>query len=256
MFADARLKLPLWKTVPFFKHIFHFFDRLLGGGRTAGGAGEGSTGSVKVLADPRDKSPRAPRREPAAMHSRTGENLQESRQMPEGGAEPDRLGPYAVPEIEELEAVPAREDELGGSAGDDQSIARRHGKRSETRAPAAANPTAKQRAAAYKKVVEELAEKVIGKNRSIDARLKELEGKWNPLFAEKPKRNLVEDVNSFVRDQVRVLRRSVLKKPPDLERVENLALQISENEVFEEIKRKDEFREYIELYLIKVLGKV
>ena len=84
----------------------------------------------------------------------------------------------------------------------------------------------------------------------------ELAAKWNPLLADKAKRNLVEDVNSFVRDQVRVLKRSLLRKPPDLERVENLSMQIATNSIFEEIKRKDEFREYIKIYLIKVLGKV
>ncbi len=261
MLAEARLKLPLWKTVPFFKHIFHFFDRILGGGKErkrvkpeagkTARAGEG--GSVKVLADPRQPAPRPAvkkLREPAPVAGRG----KADRKSEDGGAD-DQFGPYAVPDMSDLGGAPSGEAGVTEPAAAGVGSVRREEKR-ESKTTAAGKATAKQRAAAYKKAVEELAAKIIGTDQSVDSRLKQLAVKWNPLFADKAKRNLVEDVNSFVRDQVRILRRSELRKPPDLERVENLSVRIAENEVFEEIKRKDEFREYIKLYLIKVLGKV
>ncbi len=260
IFAEARLKLPLWKTVPLFKHVFRFFDRILGGRRERVQADAQRAQSVKVLSDPSSRPPR-PRtvREPigAAGKGSVGPKATGTSAAEPAGESGDQFGPYAVPDMAELggSGEGTSLEQEAAPSGAERKEAKRE-KRREAPASKPSGQTAKQRAAAYKKAVEELAESVIGSGKSIDSRLKELAAKWNPLFAEKAKRNLVEDVNSFVRDQVRMLKRSVLKKPPDLERIENLSFQISENEVFEEIKRKDEFREYIKLYLIKVLGKV
>jgi hypothetical protein len=43
-------------------------------------------------------------------------------------------------------------------------------------------------------------------------------------------------------------------KPPDKLRIQNLSKQIAEYEAFKRIKRKDPFRRYIELYMIKLLS--
>jgi len=238
--TEARLKLPLWKTIPVLKYLFRFLDGIMGGRKERRVAGASEGGAVKVL------SSEAPR----------GGGRRERGDEENGD---DLFGPYNMPE----------ETESGGRRrgsehrSDDEEAPHREGgaspaggRKPAAAATAAASANAKARAAAYRKAVADLAVQLIGDGKNIDATLKALAEKWNPLYAEKAKRNLVEDVNSFVRDQVRTLKRSLLRKPPDLERVNNLSLQIAENSVFEQIKRKEEFREYVKIYLIKVLGKV
>lgn len=78
--------------------------------------------------------------------------------------------------------------------------------------------------------------------------------KWNPLYDPVAKANLVEDVNSLVRDFLRKLKRGFLVKPPNAERIRTMAESLSQNHAFDQIKRKDDFKRYIELYMIKVLG--
>jgi hypothetical protein len=238
--TEARLKLPLWKTIPVLKYLFRFLDGVIGGRHERAGARAGEGGAVKVLSN---EAPRADRRK---QHSdeENGDDL---------------FGPYSMPEEAELDGP-----RHGGEQRNDEKRAPHRegaapvagGGRPAAAATAAASENAKARAAAYRKAIAELAVQLIGDAKNIDATLKALAEKWNPLYAEKAKRNLVEDVNSFVRDQVRTLKRSLLRKPPDMERVNNLSQQIAENSVFEQIKRKEEFREYVKLYLIKVLGKV
>jgi len=79
--------------------------------------------------------------------------------------------------------------------------------------------------------------------------------KWNPLYDSQARTELVEDVNSMIRDFMRGLRRGMRLKPPDAERIRLLAEQLSQNRAFDRIKRKDLFRQYIEIYMIKLLSE-
>jgi hypothetical protein len=114
--------------------------------------------------------------------------------------------------------------------------------------------SAEQRAAA-RKALDSLREQYIGKQGNIDEELKSLIEEWNPLVAEQSKKNLIEDVNSAIRDFLRKLKRSLYTKPPDLERLKKLSAKVAEYEGFERIRKKDAFRRYIELYMIKILRK-
>jgi len=106
----------------------------------------------------------------------------------------------------------------------------------------------------FKKAIYELKNLYIGQDGDIQESLEELIEEWNPLVDGKAKQNLVEDVNSAVRDFLRKLKRSLMVKPPDEARVKNLSKQIADYEAFKRIKRKDAFRRYIELYMIKLLS--
>ena len=106
----------------------------------------------------------------------------------------------------------------------------------------------------FKKAIYELKNLYIGQDGDMQMSLEELIEEWNPLVDEKAKRNLVEDVNSAVKDFLRKLKRSLLIKPPDEARIKNLSKQIADYEAFKRIKRKDPFRRYIELYMIKLLS--
>ncbi len=107
---------------------------------------------------------------------------------------------------------------------------------------------------AFKKAIYELKSSYVGPKGNIDQTLDELIEEWNPLVEGKPKQNLVEDVNSAVRDFLRRIKRSLMTKPPDQQRIQNLSKQIADYEAFKRIKRKEPFRRYIELYMIKLLS--
>lgn len=91
-----------------------------------------------------------------------------------------------------------------------------------------------------------------GREESSGERLRKLADKWNPLLAEKARRDFLEDVNSLIRSQARLIRRTATAVDPA--RIENLAEQIASNRVFSHITRKRDFRAYVELYLMHTLG--
>lgn len=67
------------------------------------------------------------------------------------------------------------------------------------------------------------------------------------------KQDLVDDVNALVRDLLRPIRRAVLSRPIDQQRIRALARQISENRNLSKIRNRDPLMRYIELYVIKTL---
>jgi hypothetical protein len=105
----------------------------------------------------------------------------------------------------------------------------------------------------YKRSISSLVSQYVPKGATIDATLSELAEKWNPLFAAAQKNNLVEDVNSLVRDFLRPVRRSFLMQPPDLKRIHALAEQLSTSKALAKIKKRDPLMRYIELYMIRCL---
>ncbi len=111
-----------------------------------------------------------------------------------------------------------------------------------------------QRQREYKKAVAKLTESYLEEGKSIDLTLDELVEAWNPIMEGKAKNDLVEDVNSAVRDFLRKIRRKIMS-PPDKARIHNLAAKVAEYQAFERIKNKRDFQTYIELYMLKLLGK-
>lgn len=125
----------------------------------------------------------------------------------------------------------------------------------ESEGAAGAGALTAQQLAAYKKAVQELKNHFVGPEKTIPQRLGELAEKWNPLYDSKTRTDLVEDVNSMIRDYLRSLKRGFRVRPPDAERIRALAEKLSENKGFERITRKDLFRRYIEVYMIKILSE-
>ena len=105
----------------------------------------------------------------------------------------------------------------------------------------------------YKKAIKQLEIQFVGSQMTMDRKLADLAERWNPLLDPKAKRNLVEDVNSMMRDFIRSLRKSFSVKPPDAERIRNLAMELSKNKNLVNIKKRDFLRQYIEIYMIKCL---
>jgi len=108
---------------------------------------------------------------------------------------------------------------------------------------------------AYNKALLELKDQLIGEHASIPTTLSELIEKWNPLYEPQARKNLIEDVNSMVRDFIRGLKRGIRNKPPDAERVRAVATKLSQNTVFDRIIQKEHFKRYIEVYILRLLGE-
>jgi hypothetical protein len=106
---------------------------------------------------------------------------------------------------------------------------------------------------AYRRSIQALLSQYVPKGKTVEATLSELSEKWNPLYASEQKQNLVEDVNSLVRDFLRPVRRSFLTRPPDLKRIHALAEQLSTSRSLAKIKKKDILMRYIELYMVRCL---
>ena len=104
--------------------------------------------------------------------------------------------------------------------------------------------------------VETLKEQFLMPGATVEVELENLIERWNPLIDAVAKRNLVEDVNSFIRDYVRKLKRSFITNPPDRERVENIANSLSQAQAFDAIKDKDSLIRYMSIYIIKLLGEI
>jgi hypothetical protein len=109
--------------------------------------------------------------------------------------------------------------------------------------------------AAFKRRIRELQREYVGEGGSVDMTLSELAEKWNPLLDQTAKNNLIEDVNALVRDFLRRMRTGFRKTPPDRERIQSLASQLAQNDAFDKIKRREYLRRYLELYMLKLLGK-
>lgn len=101
-----------------------------------------------------------------------------------------------------------------------------------------------------------LKEHFLAPGMTVEAGLENLIDRWNPLIDAVAKRNLVEDVNSFIRDYVRKLKRSFITNPPNKERVENIAESLSNTQAFDAIKEKEALRQYMALYIIKLLSEI
>ncbi|MEW5817853.1 MAG: hypothetical protein AB1798_20975 [Spirochaetota bacterium] len=106
----------------------------------------------------------------------------------------------------------------------------------------------------FRKRVSSLKNHFVG-DKNIDRSLSELADRWNPLFDPQSRANLTEDVNAFIRDFLRKMRRGIIAKPPDIDGLQNMAVKLSNNPAFNQIKSKDNLRRYIEMYIIKILSK-
>ncbi len=117
------------------------------------------------------------------------------------------------------------------------------------------SPSTKAQLAAYRKAVAGLKEHFVGKGLTLEQKLTDLSVKWNPLYDARAKENLVEDVNSMIRDYLRLLKRGFKVQPPDVQRIQNLAKTLAQNKSFNKIKKKEYLFRYIEIYMIKLLSE-
>jgi hypothetical protein len=196
--TQAKMSLPMWKTMPLINRLFGFLKKFLSGAQ---------------LRQSRKT------RKPARAAERT---TSPGTKVLGAEGEPPRTRP------DRSEAVPSV------SSGEPPASAR-------------------ARALVLQKAMAGLKIQFVG-NASLEESMGELVEKWNPLYDPQAKANLVEDVNSLVRDFLRKLKRGFLVKPPDAARIANMADSLAANHAFDQIKNRDALQRYIELYMIKILG--
>ncbi len=115
--------------------------------------------------------------------------------------------------------------------------------------------TSKEQLAKYRKAVEKLRNHYVGEKGSLNDEISSSINIWNPLMDGKAKKDLIEDVNSMIRDYIRGMRKGFAVKPPDVGRIRHFAEHLAENSAFDTIKKKDEFMRYMELYIVNILSK-
>jgi hypothetical protein len=104
--------------------------------------------------------------------------------------------------------------------------------------------------------IQETAAVLIPRGKTLEGALMELESRWGALYDSKTKKNLIEDVNSLVRDRLRRTLR--LQKSPRVtpEALKRLATAIVEGSAtLQHLGGRDALIFYIELYIIKLIQK-
>ncbi len=127
----------------------------------------------------------------------------------------------------------------------------------EDQRPSALSSSASRRAqiARFKGVVRDLQREYVHPGSTPEKTLDELAERWNPLLDPVAKEHLVEDINSLARDFLRRMKVSFRLVPPTRERVNEWAERLCRNEAFSQIRRRDDLKEYLKLYMLTILDK-
>ncbi len=115
--------------------------------------------------------------------------------------------------------------------------------------------TRKAQAVAFREAVQKLQDEYLEPGKTARATLDELAEKWNPLLDPVARQNLIEDVNSLVRDFLRRMKVGFRLVPPDRARIKELSGKLAQNNAFSEVRQKEPLRRYLELYILTILGK-
>jgi len=110
--------------------------------------------------------------------------------------------------------------------------------------------------AKYKEAIAALRDHYIENGADAKKRLSDLANLWNPLIDQTAKANLIEDVNSLVRDYLRKLKFVARLHAPDAAKLDSLSAELAKNDVLSRIRDKEHLREYIALYMLEVLDRV
>ncbi|MDR1867034.1 MAG: hypothetical protein LBQ77_02060 [Treponema sp.] len=103
-----------------------------------------------------------------------------------------------------------------------------------------------------KTVLKAAEEKLVPEGSSIEATLESLKKRWGKLLDPTSQKNLIEDVNSLVRDRLRKLTRvRNIKITPEM--LDQMAEEIAGNEVLARLHETEALQQYIKLYMIDQL---
>jgi len=89
-------------------------------------------------------------------------------------------------------------------------------------------------------------------DRELDSYIRE----WNNLIDQTARSNLVEDVNSLIRDYMRKVLRTLKSDGFTLDRIQNLADALVKTQSMQKIKNHDALFMYVQLYMIKLVKSI
>ncbi len=115
--------------------------------------------------------------------------------------------------------------------------------------------TLKARRAAFSAAAEVVAATLVPAGYSTEDYLQELEGRWNNLLNPQAKADLLEDVNSLVRDYLRNILRSLQPSGLTTDRLKNLAAALADTPALLKIKNHAALEQYVQIYMIKLLKR-
>ena len=99
-----------------------------------------------------------------------------------------------------------------------------------------------------------LSKEVLPSGLSIDEALQYYLDLWNNNLNAKLRNNLTEDVNSFIRDYLRNIQRTLPVSSVDKRRVEQLAETVVHTDSLSKIKDRKALTSYVEIYMLKVIS--
>ncbi len=126
---------------------------------------------------------------------------------------------------------------------------------SDAPSPTSSGSSRRAQQARFKDAVRNLQKEYVRPGSTPERTLTELADRWNPLLDVVAKENLVEDVNSLSRDFLRRMKVSFRMIPPTRDRVNEWADSLVQADAFSQIRRIDDLKEYIKLYMLTLLGK-
>ena len=91
---------------------------------------------------------------------------------------------------------------------------------------------------------------------SIDRELESYVHEWNQLIDKTARDNLVEDVNSLIRDYMRKVLRTLKSDGFTVDRIQNLADTLVKTPSMQKIKNHDALFMYVQLYMIKLVKSI
>ena len=106
----------------------------------------------------------------------------------------------------------------------------------------------------YKDVVGSLSKEMLPQGLSMDEALQYYLDLWNNNLNKKLRDNLTEDVNSFIRDYLRNIQRTLPVSSVDKARVEQLAETVVHTNSLSKIKDRKALKSYTEIYILKVIS--
>jgi hypothetical protein len=103
-------------------------------------------------------------------------------------------------------------------------------------------------------IARDLVPKLVPPGQTLDEFLVELETRWSRLLNKQARQNLIEDVKSLARDQLRHTLRVHKKKKFSPEALNEIAIDlIARTPALRSLSARDSLRLYLELYMVKLL---
>ena len=112
----------------------------------------------------------------------------------------------------------------------------------------------KQKKKTYKDVVASLSKEMLPQGLSMEEALQHYLDLGNTNLNKKVRDNITEDVNSFIRDYIRNIQRTLPVSSVDRRRIEQLAETVVHTNSLSKIKDKKALKFYTEIYILKVIS--